>query len=188
MSTTDTVTDATTVEPQSAVTHETAPGGTDTAEAPEAGAEDTLSPEDDQDDGSDAEDQDDDEAGDGPGREAARYRRRLREAETERNQLAERVEALQRAEVERLAGVDGLRPAALWASGAELAELLGDDGTVDATKVSGAIGAARAQLGIPAPPVGPRVPKEGRSPGRPAKPSGREAMVASVMGRDSLDG
>lgn len=133
-------------------------------------------------------DEDQDDAGDGPGREAAKYRRRLREAENERDQLAGRVEALQRAEVDRLAKADGMRPAALWASGTELAGLLDDDGTVDAAKVTAAIEGAREQLGIPKPPVGPRVPREGRSLGRPPKPSGKEAMVATVMGRDALDG
>ncbi|TDL01542.1 hypothetical protein EI067_00375 [Mycobacterium paragordonae] len=180
MSTDTSTTETATVEPDPAVTNETTIADTDTAETTETGA------------GGDSkvvEDQDDDAGdGDGPGREAAKYRRRLREAETERDRLSERIESLQRAEIERLATAAGLRPAALWASGPELADLVADDGTVDASKVSAAIGATREQLGIPAPPVGPRVPKEGRSPGRPAKPSGREAMIATVMGRDTLDG
>ncbi|OPE45945.1 hypothetical protein BV508_27875, partial [Mycobacterium intermedium] len=71
--------------------------------------------------------------------------------------------------------------------GSELADLLSDDGTVDAAKVSAAIATAREQLGIPAPPVGPRVPNEGRNPGRPVKPSGKSAMVSVVMGRDADD-
>jgi hypothetical protein len=181
MSTDTSTTDMATVEPDPAVTNETTIVDTDTAETTETGAGGDSEVVEDQDDDADGGD-------DGPGREAAKYRRRLREAETERDRLSERIESLQRAEVERLATAAGLRPAALWASGPELADLVADDGTVDASKVSAAIGAAREQLGIPAPPVGPRVPKEGRSPGRPAKPSGREAMIATVMGRDALDG
>lgn len=141
-----------------------------------------VSVDEDQDD--DEPDEDQDDGPDGAGREAAKYRRRLREAEAERDQLAERVESLQRAEVERAATADGLRPAALWASGVELANLLADDGTVDGPKVLAAIEASREELGIPAPPVGPRVPREGRSPGRPPKPSGKDAMVSVVMGRE----
>ncbi len=151
----------------------------DTAEAP-AG--------DDSDDQDDVEDQDDD-AGDGSNREAARYRRRLRSAEAERDALKATVESLQRAEVDRLATDTGLRPAALWASGPELADLLSDDGTVDQVKVAAAISAARETLGIPNPPPrGNVVRREGRSVGRPARPSGRDAMVAVVQGRDGSDG
>ena len=173
MTTTDTTTDTdtTTVEPEEATTVDTET--TDTSEA---------SP------GDDSEvDEDQDDAGDGPGREAAKYRRRLREAETERDRLSERVESLQRAEVERLATADSLRPAALWSSGVELADLLSDDGTVSAAKVSAAIDGAREQLGIPNPPPRNYVKNEGRSLGRPSKPSGKAAMVSVVMGRDSDD-
>lgn len=151
----------------------------DTAEAP-AG------------DGSDDQDDTDDDgasAGDGPGREAARYRRRLRDAEAERDALKATVQSLQRAEVDRLATDAGLRPAALWANGAEVGELLADDGTVDAARVAAAISAARETLGIPNPPPRGNVVKgEGRSLGRPPKPSGRDAMVAVVQGRDGADG
>ena len=182
MSTTDTTTTETGgIEPSTTETDETAAVDTETTTPAEMGAQADSGAED-QDDGG-AEVDEDQDAGDGKGgREAAKYRRRLREAEAQRDQLAGQVEAMQRAEVERLAEADGLKPAALWA-GAELAGLLADDGTVDGARVSAAIEAAREQLGIPAPPVGPRVPNEGRSPGRPAKPSGREAMVGIVMGR-----
>lgn len=165
-------TDTTAGEPDPAVTDDTATVDTAAAETPEAGE-----------DGSGVDEDQDDDAGDGPGREAAKYRRRLRDAEAQRDQLAERVESLQRAEVERLATDDKLRPAALWASGIELDALLGDDGTVDPGKVTEAIEAARQQLGIPTPPSGNYVRGEGRVPGRPAKPSGRDAMAGVVMGR-----
>lgn len=175
-----TTTETTAVEPDSTTVDETAGQGTETTETAETGAQADSGVED-QDDAHDAGDQDDD-AGDGSGREAAKYRRRLRAAEAERDALKGTVEAMQRAEVERLATADGLKPAALWA-GAELAGLLGDDGTVDGAKVAAAIGAAREQLGIPVPPVGPRVPREGQPLSRGPKPTGRDAMVGVVMGR-----
>jgi hypothetical protein len=170
MTTTDTTTNTATVEPQPAVTDGTTTVETESTQTAEASGED---------DSEVAEDQDDHA---GPGREAARYRRRLREAEAERDTLKATVESLQRAEVERQATADGLRPAALWAGGAELAGLLGDDGAVDGSKVSAAVAAAREQLGIPKPAHNTR---EGRHVGRPAgKPTGRDAMVATVMGRN----
>lgn len=145
------------------------------------------------DDRADDEDQDDategDGAGDGPGREAAKYRRRLRDVEAERDTLKATVESLQRAEVDRLATADGLKPAALWSS-AELTDLLAEDGTVDQGKVAAAISAARETLGIapPPPPRGNVVKKEGATLRRPGRPSGRDAMVGVVMGRDGSDG
>lgn len=173
MSTDTSTTEQAVDEPDSAVADETATADTAAPEAPENSVED----------GSEA-DEDQDDAGDGQGWEAAKYRRRLRDAEAERDQLAQRVESMQRAEVERLATAADLRPAALWASGLELADLLSDDGTVDAAKVSTAIGAAREQLGIPEPPAGNHVKNEGRSVERPGKPSGKDAMVSAVMGRN----
>ncbi len=179
MSTDTSTTETATVEPDSADTDETTASDTEAPEAPDNGAEDGTEV---------VEDQDADADGDGPGREAAKYRRRLREAEAERDQLAERIEAMQRAEVERLATADTLRPAALWASGIELADLMADDGTVDGSKVSEAIAGAREQLGIPAPPLRRNyVKNEGSPVGRPPKPSGKDAMVSAVMGRDSED-
>lgn len=178
--TTDTA-DAAAVEPQPAVADETTPADTEGAKTADATPEGASGVDEDQDDGEDA--------GDGPGREAAKYRRRLRAAEAERDRLAGQVESLQRAEVDRLAAGADLRPAALWASGPELADLLTENGTVDQAKVFAAVAVAREQLGIPNPP--PRrnyVKGEGRSPGRPAKPSGLDAMVAVVRGRDGSDG
>ncbi|OBC12614.1 hypothetical protein A5784_32825 [Mycobacterium sp. 852013-50091_SCH5140682] len=158
------------------------PSATETAETAVA---DTVTPETVLEDGSDVDEDQDDDAGDGKGgREAAKYRRRLREAEAERDQLAERVTALQRAEVERLATADGLKPAALWSS-TELAGLLDDEGVVDAAKVAAAISGARDTLGILKPTHNRR---EGLTVGRPvAKPTGREAMVGVVMGRGVAD-
>lgn len=141
--TTDTTTDTTTVEPQPAVADETTPVDTEGAETPDASPENGAEVDEDQDDATEG-----DGAGDGPGREAAKYRRRLRDVEAERDSLKATVVALQRAEVDRLAAGADLRPAALWASGPELADLLGDDGTVNQVKVAAAISAARETLGI----------------------------------------
>jgi len=105
------------------------------------------------------------------GNEAARYRRRLREAEgqrdavtAERDGLAQRVERMQRADVERLASTGGLAaPADLWAlGGVELAELLDDDGEVDAEAVAEAVaGVLEARPGL----RGRRRPAPDRSQG-----------------------
>ena len=51
-------------------------------------------------------------------REAANYRRRLRETEAQRDALAQRVERYERAEVEAIARREGMAtPADLWAIG-----------------------------------------------------------------------
>ncbi|WP_137875248.1 hypothetical protein [Rhodococcus sp. Q] len=116
-------------------------------------------------------------------REAAKYRRRLRETEAERDTLTQRVEALQRAEVDRIATAAKLKPEALWASGAELPALLTDTGTVDAELVAAAIATARTTLGI-APPTRNYVAREGSNP-RPPATSGFDNMVNVVMGKTS---
>jgi hypothetical protein len=67
-------------------------------------------------------------------REAANYRRRLRDVEAERDGLRGRVDQLERAEVERVAAEAPyymIQPGDLWAIGVELAELRRDDGTLD---------------------------------------------------------
>jgi len=81
--------------------------------------------------------------------EAAGYRRRLRETEQDRDRLSGTLEAMQRAEVERLAA-DGLRALGdggdLWRAGTELADVLDPDtGAVDPTRVDTARAAVIAQ-------------------------------------------
>lgn len=80
-------------------------------------------------------------------KEAAGYRRRLRDAEAERDQARHHAQAAQRAEAERLAqgadltGRDAenarvlARGQDLWAAGTDLDALIGDDGRVDPAKV-----------------------------------------------------
>lgn len=96
----------------------------------------------------------------------ARYRTQLRETEAERDQLAGRIEAMQRAEVERLAQQWISKPSALWSAEVTLADLLDDDGHVDPEKVTAAAHAARQALGLEPGDIerkkrGPVVPQEG---------------------------
>ena len=81
-------------------------------------------------------------------KEAARYRRQLREAEAERDQLRTQLDAVRRAEVDRLIAAQGVQPAAVWAHGATLEALLRDDGTVDPQRVDAAVTATRDAFGI----------------------------------------
>lgn len=69
--------------------------------------------------------------------EAAKYRVRAREAETALAAAQARIEAMQTREVERLAGKHLAQPADLFAlSGKTLADLLDDNGDVDAERVA----------------------------------------------------
>jgi len=72
--------------------------------------------------------------------EAAGYRRRLRETEQDRDRLAGNLQAMQRADVERLASANGglARGDDLWTAGVALDELLTDEGTIDPDKVHAA--------------------------------------------------
>ncbi|UAK35201.1 hypothetical protein K8O92_16080 [Nocardia asteroides] len=72
-------------------------------------------------------------------REAAKYRRQLRETETERDALRERVTAYERTEVERLAADRLADPSDLWTGGTDLETLRGKDGAIDPAKVGKAI-------------------------------------------------
>ncbi len=74
-------------------------------------------------------------------REAASYRRRLRDVEAERDRTAQALQTYQRREVEQLAERGGAFGAGamnsgsdLWLAGVQLGDLLGEDGTVDPTK------------------------------------------------------
>jgi hypothetical protein len=72
--------------------------------------------------------------------EAARYRVRLRETETERDQLRAHVDELQRAEVERLAASAGMAiPKDLWTLGTQLEHCRDESGRIDADTVTGLV-------------------------------------------------
>jgi len=98
-------------------------------------------------------------------KEAAKYRRQLRAVEADRDALTARVEALQRQQVDAQVAALGVTPAAVWAAGISVTDLLGDDGTVDAGKVGQAVASVRETFGIgqPAKPR-PRMFKSGASP------------------------
>lgn len=80
------------------------------------------------------------------GNREARYRVERNEAREERDALAQRVERMQRAEVERLAAGDLSHPRDLFSlSGNELADYLTEDGEVDADKVAADVAAVLAE-------------------------------------------
>jgi hypothetical protein len=97
-----------------------------------------------------------DETGRFMSREAANYRRRLRETEAERDQLRERLERYERAEVERLASAAGLQVAGdVWQFGATLDTLRGETGDIDPDTVTGVVGAIlKDRPGLQARPAG----------------------------------
>lgn len=115
------------------------------------------------------------------GREAAKYRRRLRDTEAERDALTERVEALQRSVVDGIAATEGrIHARALWAAGTELGDLLDDDGDIDPDKVLTACDRAAAELGITRRPrPNPAQREEAAEP----RVSPRESMAGVVMGK-----
>lgn len=118
----------------------TAPESDDDTPAPDTATEPAEEHTGDPGPGSDDVDATDDEHGN---REAAKYRRKLRDAEAERDRLAGVVESYQRAQVEAIATGPGplaLNDGAdLWAAGVTLGDLLAEDGTVDADAVAAAV-------------------------------------------------
>jgi len=114
-----------------------------------------------------------------PNTEAAKWRHKFRDEQTThketQTQLADmsaRVEALQRQQVEALLDASKVKPAALWAT-TDLAQLVADDGTVDAGAVTKAIDAARKTLGIAPVGKGNHIPGVGNRPdGLPRKSDG----------------
>lgn len=93
--------------------------------------------------------------------EAARYRRRLRETEAERDRLATQVDALRTAAVDDEVKAKGIQPAAFWAAGNTLADLLDDDGALDPDKIEAGVKNAVETLGLSRHRA-PYVPREGR--------------------------
>ncbi|NTY57950.1 hypothetical protein [Mycolicibacterium sphagni] len=79
----------------------------------------------------------------GGNREAAKYRRQLRDAEAARDSLSERLSALQRREAERLAADHLADGTDVWRDGLDLAALLDDSGDLDPAKVAASAQAAR---------------------------------------------
>ena len=97
--------------------------------------------------------------------EAAKYRTRLRDTEHQLTETTQRYEKLLRQVISATAEQHhGIPAAALWDSGARAADLLNDDGEIDADHLATACAAARERYGIPAPINGPIVPGVGTTP------------------------
>ncbi|KUH97952.1 hypothetical protein AU190_22265 [Mycolicibacterium acapulense] len=71
------------------------------------------------------------------------------------------VTALQQQAADKAIKAAGLKPRAVWAV-AQLADVLADDGTVDAAKLSAAISTAKAELGVAPPKRTPPRPGAGK--------------------------
>lgn len=106
-------------------------------------------------------------------RQAAKYRTRLRDAEKQRDDYANRVEALLRGHVQTLLTVENISAEAFW-SITELSTLLGEDGQPDPHKVKAAAQTARDSLGIK---PGLYVPAEGRLPTNTPRPRFGDAFT-----------
>lgn len=105
--------------------------------------------------------------GDKAAREAAKYRRRLREVEAERDRLAEQVETLLRDEIGRLSyDKYYVKAEALWAGGYKVSDLISDDGRPDESKVAAAAADVAERFGIRRL-TGAYVPAEGKTPPDP---------------------
>lgn len=118
------------------------------------------------------------------GREAAKYRRRLRETEAERDALTERVQSLQKSVVDSIVtegGMGGRMRSAepFWAGGVDLADLLDEEGEVDRDKVLAACDDVCGRFNITRRPKPLTVPNEGSNP----NPFPRQSMEDVVMGR-----
>lgn len=109
----------------------------------------------------------------------ARYRVERNEARAERDALAQRVERMQQAEVERLAADALSHPTDLFSlSGNELADYLTDDGDVDADKVAADV----AQILAERPGLRKRMPGYDPTQGYGGRPEPkREATLADLI-------
>lgn len=101
--------------------------------------------------------------------EAAKYRRRLRDTETQLAEANQRIEALQRQQVDALIEAAGVKPAAVWTV-AQLDTLLTEEGTVSVEAVTAAIDEARNTLGITPIGKGNVVPGIGNQPANSLEP------------------
>ena len=112
------------------------------------------------------------------GREAARYRHRAKEAEAERDALAEQLTALRRAAVEDRLKAQHVPAAGFWAAGVQLDDLLDDDGNLDDEKIKTAADHAVETLGLERVGVHMRpVPGEGRTTSPSPTPSWEAAFA-----------
>lgn len=124
-----------------------------------------------------------DGAEDKPGREAAKYRRKLRETEAERDVLQGQLSALRQGVIDDIAVSAGVDPKLLAANGYELASFLDEEGKIIRATVDEAIQATIAAFRIstsrrPAPD-----PALGRSGYAEPKITG-DAVLRSAFGID----
>lgn len=81
-------------------------------------------------------------------RDAAKYRTQVRELETERTQLTEQLENVQRQVIDAHIEKHGLTPALLWRTGLEAREVLDDDGRVNPDRVREACDTVRTEFNL----------------------------------------
>lgn len=94
--------------------------------------------------------EDGEDDGDGkPAKEAQKLRRRLREAEAERDAAQETIGRLHNALIEHSLTDSPVRPDALWAAGHAPAEFITENGEVDSDALQAAIKETATKFGIP---------------------------------------
>lgn len=121
----------------------------------------------------------DHEGAESPNREAAKYRRRLRDAEKERDELRGRLDVYLAREVEQVAAGFLDAPALLWADGqATAGDFLDSKGAVDRAKVRAAAEAILSRYGRGLASRRGTAPNEGRGRAFASKPGFREAFSA----------
>ena len=110
------------------------------------------------------------EIGNKAGRDAAKYRRQLRETESERDSLAGNVDSLRRQIVSsNMPKHSQLNVDALWATGRTPAEMFTPDGAFDAEKLTAAMQELHGRFGIRmGPPLPEPIPRSGYRRGDPA--------------------
>ena len=81
-------------------------------------------------------------------KEAAKYRRQLREVQAERDQLSAQVEAMQRAQVERALKGKLEKPSSFWLSDHKPADFYTEGGELDSDKLNTAADTAIETIGL----------------------------------------
>lgn len=119
----------------------------------------------------------DHEGTESPNREAAKYRRRLRDAEKQRDELQQRLDVYLARDVEQVAAGFLDAPALLWADGqASAGDFIDDKGGVDRAKVKAAAEAILSRYGRGLASRRGTAPNEGRTRAFAPKPGFREAF------------
>ncbi len=112
---------------------------------------------------------------DNPNREAARYRKALRDAEAERDQLKAQRDELARSIAEQhLPG--GLPVRLFWEQHQDVTSLFDDQGRIDADKVKEAGRQLITDYGLSTSPIVPVVPDAGKQPDRNANTGWTEVV------------